>query len=152
MILSGFQSIQKIYADFWKYYKKTFDWRHQKYFWPVYIYWLILVSYLYVSLWVLMSNLEPSDATTQLFAVHSIYYTRPLWVSLSFLKLLIVLFVLYYLIVKRYEIAIQYGVYFIGVLLLTPLFWNFAYFSIGLITNSIMCPDTGAQASFCSDG
>ena len=141
--------MRQICVKFWQYYKGSFTWRQQKHFWPVYLYWGILLSHLYVSLWILVTFLDPADEITQLFAVHNHYYARFRDVSTAFLTLLTFLFVPYELLMKQWVRAGQYAVYYICIYYSYPYFWDFANFCYSLIFESIMCPATGVQASFC---
>lgn len=146
---NGSQLTGIVFRRVWGHFKSTFTWRHQKYFWPVYLYWAVLLLDLYVSLWVLSGYLDPADGASQLLAVHNEQYAGIRNIAAEFLAFFILLSVPYYFIVKKPGIALQYAAYYLVIYYSYPYYRAFHLWSASLIADAIMCPDMQFRVDFC---
>lgn len=148
---SGIPSTKKIFGDMKRYYISTFTWERQKHFWPVYIYWLIWLSHLYLSLLLFAVFLVPGEDWSIFFTKHHPYYAQARSISLDFFTLLSLLLCPYFLILKKYGYAAQAAVYFVGIYFGTAYLWQFAYESYVIIIYDIVCSEDAQHLSFCNE-
>lgn len=101
--------IHKIPATFWAHFKSTFTWCHQKYFWPIYAYWLMLLA---VYPWATGydSFLRGIHVFTFLFIAAGIGYF------------------LYFHAKKEYKISSFFGGHLIAMWMLTPIYKHLLIF------------------------
>lgn len=122
-------------------------------FLPVYLYWLIFITYPFALLWIfsIVNDVGTESTKLEFLTLSGNYraYVFLFFKCTDFLLFLTFLFILYYVYYKRFGIALQYGIHFLIMWLVAPFVWDVMRDIFVPWQSVVMCPPLGVRTTYC---